>query len=76
MFHEPLGKIKKTKYYYICRYFTKRGERLRITDKPVGTTIAHYSIKDTDYTDIIEAIKQLSRQLNIPVFRDEDDYLE
>lgn len=76
MFHEPLGKLKKTKNYYICRYFTKRGERLRIIEEPTGTVLAHYPIKSTDYGDMVKALHALSKQLNIPVFREEDDYLE
>ncbi len=74
-FYEKNPRKEKTTHYYICVYFTKRGERLRIFENPIGRVVGQYHVKKTDYLDVVNTMKNLSMQLHIPVFREEDDFL-
>lgn len=76
LYYEKNPKKEKILFYYICLYFTKRGERLRICEKPNGRILGQYATKEFDYLTIVNTMNKMSRQINIPVFREEDDFLD
>ncbi len=76
LYHDKSPRKEQILFYYLCLYYTKRGERLRILEKPTGRVLGQYAVKEFDYLTVVDTMNKMSRQINIPVFREEDDFID